>query len=145
MLALGKGFTRDCKERCLAYSRHRLEKEADDGNSCMSVGELVDNVMDVCFPVERETLTNYIKEETIGQTDFDLLYGKLLEGETDIKFPTFFYSSENKKIGLFYYRLLEKKIVTEFERIYNAPPVVTYDRKKCELIIADVEAEQGYC
>ena len=144
-LALGKGFTRDCKERCLAYSRHRLEKEADDGNSCMSVGELVDNVMDVCFPVERETLTNYIKEETIGQTDFDLLYEKLLEGETDVKFPTFFYSSENKKIGLFYYRLLEKKIVTEFERIYNAPPVITYDRKKCELIIADVEAEQGYC
>ncbi len=143
-LALGKGFARDCRERCLAYARHRLEKEADDGNSCMSVGELIDDTMDVCFPVDKEVLTYYIKQETVGQTDFEEIYSQILQNQSDIKFPTFFYSSSNKKIGLFTYRLLERKIVTELERLNNAEASFKYDKNTCELIIKAVEDDQGY-
>jgi len=143
-LALGKGFARDCRERCLAYARHRLEKEADDGNSCMSVGELIDDTMDVCFPVDKEVLTYYIKEETVGQTDFEEIYSQILQNQSDVKFPTFFYSSSNKKIGLFTYRLLERKIVTELERLNNAEASFKYDKNTCELIIKAVEDDQGY-
>lgn len=143
-LALGKGFARDSRERCLAYARHRLEKEADDGNSCMSVAELIEDVMDVCFPVEKETLTTYIKEETIGQTDFEEMYKKILSGDKDISYPSFFYSAENKKIGLFTYRLLERNIVTELERLNNAESSFKYDKQRCEVIISEVETEQGY-
>lgn len=143
-IALGKGFSRCCRERCLAYARYRLEKEADDGNSCMSIEELIAEVMEVCYPVERNDLVIYLKEDMIGQKDFDKLYQDILEEKKGLLFPSFFYSKDTQKVGLLYYRLIERKIVTELSRLHDAESDFKYDKNKCEEIIAEVEKKQGY-
>lgn len=143
-IALGKGFSRCCRERCVAYARYRLEKEADDGNSCMSIEELIAEVMEVCYPVERQDLVVYLKEDMIGQKDFEKLYQDILDGKKGLLFPSFFYSKDTQKVGLLYYRLIEKKIVTELSRLHDAKSDFVYDKDKCEQIIAEVEKEQGY-
>ena len=143
-IALNKGFSRCCRERCVAYARYRLEKEADDGNSCMSIGELVEETMETCYPVTREDLVLYLKEDMIGQKDFDKLFIKVMKNDKDLYYPSFFYSSESQKVGLLYYRIVEKKIAAELERIHNAESSFKYDKNKCEEIIAKVEAKQGY-
>jgi exodeoxyribonuclease V alpha subunit len=131
-IALGKGFSRCCRERCVAYARYRLEKEADDGNSCMSIEELIAEVMEVCYPVERQDLVVYLKEDMIGQKDFEKLYQDILDGKKGLLFPSFFYSKDTQKVGLLYYRLIEKKIVTELSRLHDAKSDFVYDKDKCE-------------
>ena len=144
-IALNKGFSRACRERCVAYARYKLEKNADEGNSCMSIGELMESVMEVCFPVSKEDLSIYLKEDMVGQTDFDALYKRILDGEKDLpSMPTFFYSSENKKVGLFNYRLVERKILDELVRLNDSTKKFKYDKEKCEEIIKDVEKENGF-
>lgn len=143
-IALSKGFSKCCRERCAAYARYRLEKEADDGNSCMSIDELLAETMEVCFPVSREDLAVYLKEDMVGLKDFEKIFEKLSNCEKDIVFPTFFYSSENKKVGLFTYRLVEKKISTELVRLHDAESLYKFDKETCEKIIAEVEKEQGF-
>lgn len=143
-IALHKGFSRCCRERCIAYARYRLEKEADDGNSCMSINELINEIMEVCYPVAREDLVVYLKEDMIGLKDFETLYSRYLREEKDLIFPSFFYSSENQKVGLFTYRLIEKRIVTELQRLRDAKKKFVFEQDKCEAIIAEVEKEQGF-
>ena len=143
-IALKQGFTTDCKERCIAYAQYRLEKNADDGNSLMSIGELLEEIYQVCMPVTPENLMNYLKEDMANEEMFEELYQKVVDGEKDIKFPTFFFSNSVKKVGLFYYRLLERKIAVELKRLQEAPSFVKYDKETCASIIKEVEAEQGY-
>ena len=143
-IALKQGFTTDCKERCIAYAQYKLEKNADDGNSLMSIGELLEEIYQVCMPVTVENLKNYLKEDMANEEMFEEIYQKILDGEKDIQFPTFFFSNSLKKVGLFYYRLLERKIATELKRLQDSPSFIKYDKEVCASIIKEVEAEQGY-
>lgn len=143
-IALNQGFSRACKERCIAYAQYRLEKYAEEGNSCMSIGELMDDVMQMCAPVTKEVLAVFLKEEMIGQSDFDELYERIKDGEKVTKFPIFFYSSELKKVGLFYYRLLERKILSNLRRLSELGDPFDYDPEVCEEIIKKTEEEQGF-
>lgn len=143
-IALSKGFSKACRERCVAYARHRLEQEAVDGNSCMTIDELIEEIMQVCFPVQREDLTIYLKEDMIGQKDFAKFYQNILEGKKNEIYPSFYYSKDNQKVGLLSYRIVEKKIATELERLQSAKEVQKYDPEVCNKIISEVEKEQGY-
>ena len=143
-IALSRGFSRGCRERCVAYARYRLEKEADDGNSCMSIDELINEIMEVCYPVQQSDLVVYLKEDMMGQKDFEKLYADIQNGKKDLLFPSFFYSNENKKVGLLHYRLTERKILGELERIQTAESTFKYNKEVCEKIIHEVEQAQGF-
>ena len=144
-IALKKGFTRDCKERCMAYAQYCLEDYADkDGNSCMPIGALVDAVCQECRPVLMDNAKAWLKEDMIGEDGFEELYAKRMAGEKTEKTPTFFYSKTRKAVGLLYYRLLEREIVDNLKRIKSAKSDIHYDKETCEKIILKVEEEQGY-
>lgn len=144
-LALSQGLPRDSRERCLAYANYILEQYADvEGNSCMSIGELIDNVMVECRPVIRDDLVIWLKEDMIGEKDFEKLYKKICDEEKNLEIPTFFYSKEKRKVGLLNLRILERTILDQLIRLKNAPSTFTYDKEVCEKIISEVEAEQGY-
>lgn len=144
-LALSQGLPRDSKERCLAYATYVLEQYADvEGNSCMSIGELIDNVMVECRPVLRDNLVIWLKEDMVGEKDFEVLYQKVRKEEKNLEMPTFFYSKEKRKVGLLGLRILERTILDHLIRLKTAPSTFTYDKEVCEKIIAEVEEEQGY-
>ncbi len=142
-IARRKGFPTDCKERCIAYAKFRLDQNADEGNSCMSIGELLEDTAAVCAPVSKENLSAYIKEEMVGQADFDKLYERIKRKES-VEYPLFFYSAETKKVGLFSLRLVEHKIAEELKRLKEGKSLFHYDKSVCERIIKEVEEEQGY-
>lgn len=138
-IALAKGFTRGCKERCMAYVQYKLEKIAnDDGNSRIAVEELMADVADQCSPTPRDTLAAWIKEKTIGVADFEK--GAPEGSET----PLFYYDSSSHFFGLYRLRLLEKQISEEIYRLKNAEGRCAFDREICEKLIKQVETEQGY-
>lgn len=143
-IAQAQGFTPNCKERIIAYAHYRLERNADEGNSCMSIGELVTEIVTVCAPIHENDVKCYLKENMVGQNDFNELYTRICEGEKDLKFPTFFYSSENQKVGLFYHRLIERKILGGLQRLSETKTKMVFDKDVCEKIIKEVETEQGY-
>lgn len=143
-IALSKGFTTDCKERCIAYAQYRLEKNADDGNSMMSIGELLEEIYNVCAPVDIENLKTYLKEDMINESAFEEIYEKIEKGEKDLKYPTLYFANGIKKVGLFYYRLLERKISRELQRIKTSHDDTNYDLNECNSIIKEVEKEQGF-
>ncbi len=142
-VAQKRGFGKASKERCIAYAKFRLDKCAEDGNSCVSVGELLDDVSLVCSPVARENLSSYLKEEMAGQKNFDEIFEKIKNKEK-VEKPLFFYSADTKKIGLFDYKLLEHEIAGELQRLAKAPSPFHYDKEECEKIIQQTEEEQGY-
>ena len=142
-IALAKGFTRGCKERCMAYVQYKLEKIAnDDGNSRMAVEELMADVADQCSPTPRDTLAAWIKEKTIGVADFEKWHA---EGAPEgSETPLFYYDSSSHFFGLYKFRLLEKQISEEIYRLKNAEGRCAFDREICERLIKQVETEQGY-
>lgn len=144
-LALSRGMRRDCKERCLAYAHYFLEQFADrEGNSCVSVGELLNNTCAECAPATRENVAAWIKEDMACEEEFEVLYLHKLAGAKGVDFPDFYYSKETQKIGLFSLRMLERLILDHLKRLKGARSSFNYDRSVCESIIAEVEAEQGY-
>lgn len=145
MLALSQGMARDSYERCMAYARYRLEDFAErEGNSCMSLGELVDSVCVECAPLTPEEVVNWLKTDMTGETDFERSYTRYLTGDKSVIFPTFFYSKTRKKIGLYTYRLTERSILDNIKRLKTAERSFRYNKKICENIIKEVEAEQGF-
>ena len=144
-IALSRGFGRDSRERCVAYTRYRLEKEASvEGNSCMVLENLFDEILEVCYPITKANAAQYVKEETVGVEEFEKLYERIVNGERGITYPSFFYSNKTKEIGLFVYRLIERKIMAEFKRLKEAAPRFYYDKEVCEQLIAETEKEQGF-
>lgn len=144
-IALNRGFTTGCKERCLAYAFYKLEKAAyEDGNSRVDIGEFMDIVSQICAPTTKEQIANWIKENTIGEEGFEDLYKRIQKGEENLPHPFFFYSKEKKGIALYSLRLMEKQISTELQRLSNARGLYSFNEEICNQVIDETEQEQGY-
>lgn len=144
-IALAQGFSRGCKERCLAYTHYKLGKVAnEDGNSKIDLGELMADVAEQCAPTDKQTLANWIKEQTIEAAECEQWEAGLPTERDWTTPPVFYYDKASRFFGLYKYRSLEKKIAYELQRIKNAPNKTTFDRKTCEQIIQATEAEQGF-
>lgn len=144
-IALAQGFERGCKERCLAYTNYKLGKIAnEDGNSKMDLGELMEDVAAQCAPTDKQTLANWIKEQTIEAAECaQWEAGEETERDWSTP-PVFYYDKTTRFFGLYKYRSLEKKIAYELERLKVAPNQTSFDKDVCEKIIRGVEVEQGF-
>lgn len=144
-IALAQGFERGCKERCLAYTNYKLGKIAnEDGNSKMDLGELMEDVAAQCAPTDKQTLANWIKEQTIEAAECaQWEAGEETERDWSTP-PVFYYDKATRFFGLYKYRSLEKKIAYELERLKVAPNQTSFDKDVCEKIIRGVEVEQGF-
>lgn len=144
-IALGMGFGRGSKERCLAYATFKLEKSAkEDGNSKMPIDNFLDDIEKTCLPATSDEIREWIKEEMVGLNDFESLFQRYTIGEQNLPTPLFFYSKENRCVGLYSLRFLEREISSELYRIKNAPASKTFDESVCDKIIKGVEKEQGF-
>ncbi|MBO7735537.1 MAG: AAA family ATPase [Methanobrevibacter sp.] len=144
-IALAQGFGRGCRERCLAYVEYRLDKLAqEDGNSRMPVDDLLNELTELCLPTDRAQIATWIKEVTVGDKDFEQIYFAFEKGQKNPNPPLLYYSNTERYIGLYNLRLTERRIADEITRLKHASNSWHFDAKKCETIIAQVEAEQGY-
>lgn len=126
------GFGKGCQQRCLAYGRYKLEKFAvEEGNSNMNIDEFIDDITVVCFPTEKQQIAAWIKEQTMGQEEFE----KYIVDEPKGEKPMFFYSKDERKIGLFHLRVTERKVCNELCRLKCAPPMKKFDKAYCIRII----------
>lgn len=143
-IARAKGFTTDCKERCLAFTQYRLEQIAEEGNSRVNIVELLNEIMTTCYPVTKENLKIYIKEKMVGQSDFESVYQKIINKEKIEDMPLLYYSKDTQFTGLLKLKVVERKIADELQRLNNAECNTQFDEKICEQIIQECEEEQGY-
>ena len=144
-LALAQGMSRGCKERCLAYTEYKLDRLAqEEGNSRLPVEDLLNELAEVCAPTPKQELAQWLREGTVRDQDFEQLYIRIKNGEKGVERPMLYYCSDDKYIGLFSLRLMEREIADEITRLKEANGHWRFDTKKCEKIIAEVEAEQGY-
>lgn len=144
-IAIKNGFSNGSQERAMAYAQYFLERQADEnGNSWISIDSFLDNITAMCAPATRQEIASWLKEDIAGQTDLELLF----ENPADIKIngdlPTFYYEKEQRRVGLYSYRILEKLISYYFERLVHSKKKVEYDREVCSQIIKSVEDEVGY-
>ena len=141
-IALKQGLTRDCKERVQAYTRYFLETQIENnGNSWITVDDLLSNVALECAPVTNENLFAWVKEMMGAEEQLE----KAMKDEIKFtEYPELFYERDGRKVSLFSIRLLEKKIAENLKRLKDAPSKTKFDRKECEKIIEEVEKEQGY-
>lgn len=144
-IALKQGFTRDCKPRVIAYTQYYLEAQSDsNGNSWVSIEDLLMNVAAECAPVTKDDLTTWIKEIMCSNDSFNSFYEKYKE-QKNLPYPAMlFYDAKTRRVGLFSLRILEKEIATHFERLEKSAKAINFSRKKCEEIIKSVEKEQGF-
>lgn len=145
-LALKQGFTRDCKDRVLAYTKYYLETQGDqNGNSWVYIQDLLMNVSNECAPVTKENLYLWIKESMITDEELEAYRWQLSQKKIDSDDPHFlYYEKEDKKIGLLSVRLTEKKISENLVRMKEAEPSFKYDRNIADRLIEETEKEQGY-
>lgn len=141
-IALKQGLTRDCKERVQAFTRYFLETQIENnGNSWITVDDLLSNVALECAPVTNENLFAWVKEMMGAEEQLE----KAMKDEIKFtEYPELFYERDGRKVSLFSIRLLEKKIAVNLKRLKDAPSKTKFDRKECEKIIEEVEKEQGY-
>lgn len=145
-LALKQGFTRDCKPRVLAYARYYLEEQGDaNGNSWVTISDLLQNVYNECTPVLIDDLKNWIKEMIVTEDDFDEYYEMYRNDVVPDGFEKFlYYEKSTKQIGLLKTRVLEKEISRHLIRLQEGLTLFNYDKDVCDYIIKQVEEEQGY-
>ena len=144
-IAIKNGFSNGSKERAMAYAQYYLEKQADDcGNSWVSIDIFLSNIVAVCAPATKEQIAAWLKEDMAGQTDLDILFEKPADINLNGDLPTFFYEKEQRRVGLYSYRILEKLISHHFDRLVHSRKKLDYDKKVCEQIIAETEKEVGY-
>jgi len=142
--ARARGFARNCKERVMAYIQYYLDIQAESaGNIWVTIDDLMTNVINECSPLTKDQLSVWIKEVTASQNRFEELYVNYLQ-DPGTEFPLLMYCQEGRKIGLSYYRLLERKIADELQRLQEGPHNLQYDKHICESMINEVEEEQGY-
>lgn len=145
LIAQKQGFTTDCKERVLAFAQYYLETQADiNGNSWVSIEDLLLNVSNECKPVTKENLTNWIKENMAGDEEFEIYFKRQLEINSYEPHPLFYYYKPDRRVGLFSLRLMEKNIAYNLQRLQEGDNNCPYDENLIDDIIAEVEEEQGY-
>ena len=143
-IALKRGFGTDSPERCIAFATFMLSKEGhEEGNSKMPIDELLYSMIQMCAPVTQENAAAYLREHTVGITEFENLFQKAINNEPFVP-PLFFYSKDTQDIGLFNWRLLERKIANQLEKLKNAPQNIKYDEEVCKNIIAKTEKKIGF-
>lgn len=144
-IALRQGFSTGSRERVLAYAQYYLERQADDnGNSWVSIEDLIGNIVNQCVPATKQEISAWLKEDMAGQTDFEEFLKNRANPALNYEKPTFFYEKDQRRVGLFYLRLLEKDISTHLQRLQEAPSDFKYEKSVVEKIIAETEAEVGY-
>lgn len=144
-IALRQGFGTGCRERALAYAQYYLEKQADDnGNSWVSIEDLIDNIVGMCVPATKQDIATWLKEDMAGQTDFEEYLKNIANPALNTEIPTFFYEKEQRRVGLYSLRILEKTIALNIKRLQEAKSEFVYDRAVCEKIIKETEKEVGY-
>lgn len=147
-IAMAKGFTKNCRERVEAYIQYYLYMQAENnGNSWVSIEDLLLAVSAECSPIPNETLVAWVKENIIRTQAFEEYYKKVSTGqqcEPLKEMPLLYYDKEKRRIGLLEYRILELEITRHFKRLIEAKSKFKYDKEVCEKIIKDVEKEQGY-
>ena len=145
MIAQKQGFTTDCRERVIAFAEYYLYSQADvNGNSWVSIEDLLTNVSNECAPVTKDNLTTWLKEEMSGHEEFEQYFQKQLELNNPGPHPLFYYYKPDRRVGLFSLRLLERNIAYHLERLQEGENNCPYDPKVVEGIIEEVEKEQGY-
>lgn len=144
-IAARQGFTSGCRERVMAYAQYYLEKQADDnGNSWVSIDDLITNTYNMCVPASKEDIANWLREDMAGQTDFAEYLKNVDNPALSTSLPTFYYEKDQRRVGLYSLRILEKNISLEIKRLQNATSEVEFDREVCEEIIAKTEKKVGY-
>lgn len=147
-IAQKKGFKTNSTPRILAFTRYYLEQQGDiNGNSWVSIEDLLNPVFNECAPVDAEELKNIIKHSMVSNLQFDELYKAYLERghHLDHKDDRFLYfDKETKRVGLLSLRFLEKDIANNLIRLSKANSSFQYDRQTALEIIKNVENEQGY-
>lgn len=145
-LALAQGFTRDCKERVLAYTRYYLEEQGDsNGNSWVLISDLLLNVSNECSPVTKDNLYAWVKEVMITDKDFGAYLWQLEERKIDKDDPHFlFYKQKEQEVGLLSVRVMERKIADNLIRLKEAEPSFHYERDVADRLIKETEKDQGY-
>lgn len=120
-IAQKKGFLKNCKERVQAFAQYYLQEQADvNGFSCISIEDLIANIASECSPITNDTIGLYIKEVTANTDQFDEYMKNHQIGKHEGNHPQFFYNIKTRHIGLFWYRVVEKDIFTEMQRIRNS-------------------------
>lgn len=147
-IALKQGFTKDCKERVCAYTQYYLEEQAEsNGNSWVTIEDLLTNVAAECYPVTKEDLMNWVRELMCFKDDFDKYYKDYSMGNPPKpvnEMPLLFYDPKDRRTGLFYIRLMEREIARHIQRLTEAKSTFKYDKAVCEKMIEEAEKEQGF-
>lgn len=144
-IAIKNGFSRGSKERAMAYAAYYLHEQAEtNGNSWVSIEDLLDNILAVCAPATRAEVATWLKEDMAGQTDLENLFENPAEINLNSKMQTFFYEKEQRRVGLYRYRILERLISYYLSKLMRSREGIKYDRQVCEQIIAETEKEAGY-
>lgn len=144
-IATKQGFSSGSRERTMAYAQYYLEKQADDnGNSWVSIEDLINNIASMCVPATKADIAAWLKEDMAGQTDFEEYFKNLANPALNCEKPTFFYEKDQRRVGLYSLRILEKSIALEIQRIQKAPFETKFDHEVCERIIKETEKEVGY-
>ena len=143
-IALAQGYTRGCRERCLAFALYLLDSSArNEGSSRMNIDDLLTAIVRECDPTPRADIAAWVREVTISDREFNERYseGTLQQG---LDAPIFVYTSTVRCIGLVTLRRLECRIRDELQRLKNAPMDAPFDPELCEKIVQRCEERQGY-
>lgn len=145
-LALQQGFTRDCQDRVLAYTRYYLEEQGEkNGNSWVLVSDLLLNVSNECAPVTKENLYAWIKECMITDEELEAYRWQVSQKKNDPDDPRFlFYKKDSQEVGLLSIRIMEKEIAENLIRLKEAESPFHYEKETTERLIEETEKEQGY-
>lgn len=153
VIALKKGFARDCKFRALAYINYYLQEEGEqNGNSWVDVVNLLNATLTMCSPLTKEKLVEWFKEVTLNENEFVSrynsydnkmslnLYGLISEYEKYL----LVYDPKTHHVGSLRLRLLEKEIERHIIRLKTAQSKFTFDPQRVEAIIKEVEQEKNF-
>ena len=143
-IALAQGYTRGCRERCLAFALYVLDLTAhNDGSSRIGIDDLLTAIVRECDPTPRSDIAAWVREVTISDQEFDERYsaGTLHQG---LDAPIFVYTAKARAIGLIALRRLEYRVRDELQRLKEGPGGSTFDPELCENIIQKCECQQGY-
>ena len=145
-IAMQQGLRTDSKERVVAFMEYYLRKEAEDnGNSWISIDVLLPEISAVCYPVTKENLFAYVKENMGGDDVFKKL-AKLSKADR-LKLdnvPLTYYDSRNRRVGLMSIRLLEFDIAKNLKRLHDADNPFLCSEEDISKAILQAEKEQGF-
>jgi len=152
-IAQANGFTRDCKERTVAYIQYVLEAEAEDnGNSWVKVDDMLRTVKDMCCPEDltkvadwiQNSLYVWVKEMMGGEQEFQS-FAKMNKFErSKAPVPTLYYDRVERRVGLMSIRLLEHDIAANLKRLKEAPAPFAFTDEEIREAVEKAETEQGF-